>query len=271
MGCYVNIASVQTRAKSKAVMIASLLHIVTGILFIVLSLLFFEILPLFVGVGIIEFIIAKWLWSLRIESWGIATGFSFFHLIYPLALPISIVGFIAITIVSILQLVFLALVRIDGFYSFVHLARVDSVETSEPTSVQKTVFNLVFVAQLIKALFLFWGLLMLYTYESVMGPLDWYGVPLFPLVLLFAILDLIAAIGFLLGQDWAFQLVLIMAALGLAETVLAGAVPILLISVWIITLLLPCWAKWGFYPKVLQRIKPQVAEISIADSTATQE
>ena len=271
MGCYVNIASAQTRVKSRAINIASLLHIVTGIIFIVLSFSYIEIFPLFMGVGVIEFIIARWLWSLRIESWGIAVGFSIFHLIYPLALPISVIGFIAIVIVSIVQLVFLALVRLDGFYSFVHLARVDPIETLEPTSVQKTVFNLVFIAQLVKALFLFLGLLMIYAYESEMGPLDWYGVPLFPLVLLFGILDLIAAFGFVTGQDWAFQLVLIMAALGLVETVLVGAAPILLIAVWIITLLLPCWAKWGFYPKVLHRVKFQMAELSITDSSTTQE
>ncbi|MHA1636732.1 MAG: hypothetical protein ACTSUO_03170 [Candidatus Thorarchaeota archaeon] len=264
MGCYVNIASAQTRVKSRATIIVSLLHVMTGIIFIGLSLVAIEMFVFFTGIGIIEFLIARWLWSLRIEAWGIAVGFSIFHIIYPLALPISIIGFIAIAIVSIVQLVFLAQVRREGFYSFVHLARVDPIETLEPTPVQKTVFNLVFVAQLVKALFVFLGLLMLYSYESVMGPLDWYGIPLFPIVLSFGILDLVAAIGFLLGQDWAFQLVLIMAALGLTETVLAGSAPILLVAVWIITLLLPCWAKWGFYPKVLHRVKSRAVEISMS-------
>ena len=130
------------------------------------------------------------------------------------------------------------------------------------------VFNLVFVTQLVKAVLFFLALLMLVVYEAEYGALDWYGIPLFPLVLSFGLVNLIAAIGFIMGYDWAFHLVLAMAALGLAETVFAAGIPIILLSIWIITLLFPCWAKWVLYSKILHRVKLGKLSSSHIDSTA---
>ena len=263
-GCYVNISSGHTRPKSNTVKLSSIFHIIRGILFIGLGLFAFDWLGFFVGIGVVEFILARWLWSLRIEAWGVATGFSIFHLIYPLALSVSFIGFLSILIVSILALVTLALVRYQGYYSYVELAKIDPVETIQASPIQKSVFNLVIVAQLVKVLFMYLGGMMIASYEAVEEILYWYDFPLLPLVMILGTLDLIAAIGFYRGYDWAFQLLLVMAGLGFAETILAGSIPIVLIAVWIITLMMPCWVKWAFYPKVLHRVKSKKLDSSIS-------
>lgn len=253
MGCHVNLASAHTRPKSMAIRFASILSLGKGIVFVILSFIFSEGMGLLLGVGILEIIIARWIWSLRIESWGVAVGFSIFHILFPLALPVSTIGFWIIVGLSIAEIAFLAQARIKGYYSFVMLAKMDPPDAFQIASIQRGMFNLVAIAQLIKTLSMFLGVYVVYSYEVTVEPLLWYGVPQVPLVLLLATLDLLAVIGFRYSKDWAFQLVLVMAGLGFAETMLAWSIPVILLAIWIITLLAPCWAKWGFYQGLHRR------------------
>lgn len=253
MGCHVNIASVHTRPKSISIRIASALGLAKGVMFTAFAFVFPEGLGLLLGLGIIEIIIARWIWSLRIESWGVAVGFSIFHILFPLALPVSATAFLIVIGLSLLEITFLVHARMRGYYSFVLLAKMDPPDTFQVTSIQKRMFNLVTIAQLMKTASMLLGVYVVYSYEVTVEPLFWYGVPQVPLILTLAALDLVAAIGFHFSRDWAFQLVLVMAGLGFAETMLAWSIPVLLLAVWIITLLAPCWAKWGFYQGLHRR------------------
>ncbi|MHA2425343.1 MAG: hypothetical protein ACXAEF_11175 [Candidatus Thorarchaeota archaeon] len=254
MGCHVNLASAHTRPRSTEIYLAALLSIGKGSVYLILSFLFPALMVLLIGVALVEFLISRWVWSLRIESWGVAVGLSIFHIIYPLALPLTVIAFGIIVTLSLLQILVLLQARLKGYYSFTILAKMDPPDQFQISSIQSRMFNLVTVAQLMKALTMFLGAFVLYTYEVTFETLYWYGIPQLPLVLSFASLDLIAAIGFHLSRDWSFQLVLVMAGLGFAETMLAWSVPIILVSIWIITLLAPCWAKWGFYQGLHTRI-----------------
>ncbi|MDF1538571.1 MAG: hypothetical protein P1Q69_06680 [Candidatus Thorarchaeota archaeon] len=254
MGCHVNLASAHTRPKSAAIRIVSTLSLGKGIVFSILSLIFPEGMVLLLGVGIIEIIISRWIWSLRIESWGVAVGFSIFHILFPLSLPVSTIGFWIIVGLSMLEIAFLAQARLKGYYSFVMLAKMDPPDSFQITGIQRRMFNLVTIAQLMKTLGMFLGAYAVYSYEATVEPLYWYGVPQVPLVLLLAIIDLVATVGFHYSKDWAFQLVLVLAGLGFAETMLAWSVPVMLLAIWIVTLLGPCWAKWGFYQGLHRRV-----------------
>ena len=230
-----------------------MLNLGKGSVFVVLSFISPEVMGLLLGVALVEFLMARWIWSLRIESWGVAVGLSIFHILYPLALPVSEIGFGIIVVLSIVGLIVLTQARLKGYYSFTMLVKMDPPDSFQISSIQKRMFNLVTVAQLMKALTMFLGAFVVYSYEVAVEPLSWYGVPLIPLVLSLATLDLVAAIGFHYSRDWAFQLVLLMAGLGFAETMLAWSFPVVLIAIWIITLLAPCWAKWGFYQGLHRR------------------
>ncbi len=236
-----------------AIRIASILSLGKGIVFAILSFVFPEGMVLLLGVGIIEIIIARWIWSLRIEAWGVAVGFSIFHILFPLALPVSAVGFWIIVGLSMSEITFLAQSRLKGYYGFVMLAKMDPPDSFQIVGIQRRMFNLVTIAQLMKTLSMFLGVYAVYSYEATIEPLSWYGVPQVPLVLLLASMDLIATVGFHYSRDWAFQLVLVLAGLGFAETMLAWSVPVMLLAIWIITLLAPCWAKWGFYQGLHRR------------------
>ena len=253
MGCHVNLDSAHTRPKSNGIHLASILSLGKGIVYVTLSFLFPEIMGLLLAVALVEFLMARWIWSLRIESWGVAIGISIFHIIYPLALPLSMIGFGIIVGLSLAEILVLIQVRLKGYYSFTTLAKMDPTDLFQIPSIQKRMFNLVTVAQLMKSLAMFLGAFVVYMYDVTIEPLVWYGIPQVPLVLCLAILDFVAAIGFHLSRDWAFQLVLIMAGLGFAETMLAWSFPVILVAVWIITLLAPCWAKWGFYQGLHRR------------------
>ncbi len=63
-------------------------------------------------------------------------------------------------------------------------------------------------------------------------------------------MDIVAAAGLIKGKDWGFHLVTSMAAMGIVETVLSFSGAALLLSVWIVTLLMPCWAKNEFANRV---------------------
>jgi hypothetical protein len=71
------------------------------------------------------------------------------------------------------------------------------------------------------------------------------------------VLDLVAGIQMYRGIDWGIHLTLIMAPLSVIETLLTLLQPILLVGIWIAMLVLPCWARDGFYAKVFRRIRSQ--------------
>jgi len=66
------------------------------------------------------------------------------------------------------------------------------------------------------------------------------------------VLDLIAGFGMYLGKDWAYQLTVIMVPISFLETMLTLLSPVVLIAIWILLLLNTCFAKDGFYYKLIQ-------------------
>ncbi|MFW9931067.1 MAG: hypothetical protein ACFFDR_00210 [Candidatus Thorarchaeota archaeon] len=255
MGCYVNFASAETRPRTLELKVIVGLQIVKGIILIVLGASSMVSFPMLLGFAMIELFIAGWLWTLRIEAWGVAVGFSIFHILYPLTLVISQIGFGMILVVIEIELVLLLFVRTKGYYSFDILARMEPMESFEPSTIQRTMFNLVFLAQLIKGALILLGAYSIYTYELLHGSQLWFGFSQVQLALLMGGINIIAAIGFRLYRDLGFQLVLITAALSFAETMLAWSFPVVLIGIWIITLMMPCWVKWAFYSGLLARYR----------------
>ncbi len=257
MGCYVNIASADTRPKTTVVYAAILFRIIIGVVYFGMIFLVDPLFaPIFIGIGILEFTIGWWLWSLRIEAWGVAVGFSLFHILYPLILSVSEIGFVIIGGVVSIEILLLLLARQKGYYNFNTLAMMDPIDSFNASTVQRRMFNLVTIAQLIKGLSMFQGAYVLALYESASYEmLVWYGYPRVPMVIILGAIDIIAAVSFHLHRDWGFHSILVMAALSFAETVLSFSLMVFLLGIWIITLMMPCWVKWGFYEGLLSRYR----------------
>ena len=220
-----------------------------------------------IALGLIELLGARWLWSLKIEAWGVTAGVCFFHLLFPIVTFIRVAEnwwqnellFLqatewAIMILCFSQLLLLAMMRLKGFYSFESLAKIDSVPLRETSAFRRNTFSIVVLAQLFKAaLVLLTGVVML----NILIPgsvIPWLPfLPVVPMVLLLGMLDLVAALGLIQGRDWAFHLTLLMCAVGFVETILTLVTPVLLISPWIVMLFTTCIAKDGFYYRLQRR------------------
>ncbi len=212
---------------------------------------------------------------MKFEAWGIAAGFTLFHIVLPLA-AVSMTGFALIAILCTAELLFLAIVRKDGYFSFEELSKFDPADTRKAGLLQLRVFQIVVLAQIIKSIFLFQGSWIIYTFGEPDLQYGWFmEIPDIPIVIILGIVNLIAAVGFLRGHDWGFHVIVLFAAWSLFETTVSLSSPVLLISIWIIMLMTTCLSKDGFYPKLLMRVRSRnmVSSISqeIPQDTAPQE
>ena len=258
MGCEVQISVEQPYIRTDYVLLNTLLHVVRGIIFIALSFVVTTTASVLLGIGIVELIVAWWFWSLKIEAWGVSAGMSFFHVIFPETLGVSLIAGAFILVICGIQFVTLGIIRNDGGYSFVRLANVDTQEIRIPGSLQRRVFGLTVLAQILKSIFVLLGAVMLYPILGLSEPIPWLGFfPVIPAIVILGVLDMFAGIGMYLGRDWAFQLTVIMVPLSFVETMLTLLSPVFLIAVWILFLLNTCLAKDGFYYKLNQRIRKE--------------
>jgi hypothetical protein len=84
--------------------------------------------------------------------------------------------------------------------------------------------------------------------EGFSGVIPWlFNFPRIPLLLGLAGIDSVVILGLHCGKEWAFHTTIAMAVVGFVETLFAWMPWIILISVWIIMLSLPCWGKDGFH------------------------
>lgn len=256
MGCEVQLSVEQPYIKTDYVLLNTLLHVVRGIIFIALSFVTGSDASMLLGVGIIELIVAWWFWSLKIEAWGVSAGISLFHIIFPVSLGISLIAGVFILGICGIQCITLGIIRNEGGFSFVRIANVDTQEIRIPGSLQRRVFVLAVLAQILKSLFVLLGAVMLYSILGLSEPIPWLGFfPVIPAIVILGLLDLLAGVTMYLGRDWAFQLTVIMIPLSFIETMLTLLSPVFLIAVWILFLLNTCLAKDGFYYKLNQRVR----------------
>lgn len=228
--------------------------LVRGTIFIALSFVISNAASVLFGIGIIELIIAWWFWSLKIEAWGVSAGVCFFHILVPQILGASLIAGVFILVICGIQCITLGIIRKDGGYSFVRLASVDTQEIRIPGSLQRRVFDLAVIAQLLKSVFVLLGAVILYPVLGLAELIPWLGFfPIIPVIVILGSLDLIAGVGMYLGKDWAYQLTVIMVPISFLETMLTLLSPVFLIAIWILLLLNTCLAKDGFYYKLIQR------------------
>jgi hypothetical protein len=221
MGCEVQISVEQPYIRTDYVLLNTLLHVVRGIIFIALSFVVTTTASVLLGIGIVELIVAWWFWSLKIEAWGVSAGMSFFHVIFPETLGVSLIAGVFILAICGIQLIILGMIRNNGGYSFVSLANVDTQEVRIPGTLQRRVFGLAVLAQLLKSVFVLLGAVMLYPILGLSEPIPWFSIfPVIPAIIILGILDLLAGVGMYMGYDWAFQLTVIMVPLSFVETML---------------------------------------------------
>jgi hypothetical protein len=259
MGCEVQLSVEQPYIKTNYVLLNSLLHVVQGIIFLALSFLVTTTTTVLLGIGIVELIVAWWFWSLKIEAWGVSAGMSLFNILFPETLGVSLITGIVIISVSGIQLLILGLIRKDGGYSFVSLANVDTQEIRIPGNLQRRVFGLAVFAQILKAVFVFLGAIILFPVLGFAEPIPWHPIfPAIPAIIIMGTIDMVAGIELYLGKDWAFQLTVIMVPISFIETMLTLFSPIFLIAVWVLFLLITCLAKDGFYYKLNQWFRKEI-------------
>ena len=258
MGCNVQISANQPFFRTQEVKATSFLHISRALMLIIIPPIFTDYTFVAALIGVIEIVLAWWVWSLRIESWGLSMGMTLLHILFPMLAWTSPIVHGVMLVLCSAQILLLVKLRLDGGYSYVSLASVDTAETREVGSVQRNMLTLLVVAQMIKTAFVFLGGVSFLIILGPLEPIPWLSpVPLAPTALLLGVLDLIAGIQMYRGIDWGFHLTLIMAPLSVIETLLTLLQPILLVGIWIAMLVLPCWARDGFYAKLFRRIRNQ--------------
>ncbi len=255
MECQVNIEPGTILKRDNRLLIVTLLHVGRAIVFMGLSIALPENIGLFAFAGLLELFAALWLRSLRMEAWGLALGFALVHLFFPATLEISILACGVISLISIIEITILGMLRLNGHFSYVTMGLLEPEYEAKVSPVEKMMFNLTLLGQSMKALLVFMGLSLLIGSLTILDPIPWLPfVPWIPLTLAFGVLDIFCIIGLLQGRDWAFQLTITMACLGLVETILAWSPMLILIAIWIVMLFLPCWVKSEFYRRVRLRM-----------------
>ena len=235
--------------------LAFVMHASRAALFIIVMLLDPGSYFLFIWFSFFELVVARWLWSLRMEAWGIAMGLCFFHLLLPVVSSISIIVSSGIILLSVAEIFLLFLIRKEGYFNFSKLTNYDQDSIKQPMNVQRNVFYLIIIAQFFKAIFVIVGIYIVFYVEGFSGSIPWlFDMPRVPFLLALAGIDSVVILGLYAGKEWAFHITIVMAVVGFVETLFAWMPLIILISVWIIILMLPCWAKDGFY---LRYIKSQ--------------
>ncbi|MGY5875495.1 MAG: hypothetical protein RTU30_07100 [Candidatus Thorarchaeota archaeon] len=251
MGCEVNISYPASILNRNRILLVALLHVTRAIVFIAISFTPADVLFIFAWVGLLELLLARWFWSVRMESWGLVMGISLVHILFPATIDISILAFITITTISLLEIVLLGVIRREGAFSYIAMALTEPDQPIEVAPVERTMFNLTILAQVTKVAFVFLGILELSTILNITDPIPWIPfLPLIPFALFLCVIDIVAIIGFIQGRDWAFHLLVIMSCIGFVETVVAWAPMVILIAIWVVMLLMPCWVKNEFYRRV---------------------
>jgi len=193
----------QPYTRTDYVLLNSLLHVVRGIIFITLSFVFSNASSVLFGIGIIELVIAWWFRSLKIESWGVSAGVCFFHILVPQILDVSLIAGVFILAICGIQCIILGIIRKDGGYSFVRLANFDTQEIRIPGTLQRRVFSLAVLAQILKSIFVLLCAVILYPILGLSELIPWLGFfPVIPAIVILGFLDLIAGFGMYLGKDW---------------------------------------------------------------------
>jgi hypothetical protein len=119
-------------------------------------------------------------------------------------------------------------------------------------TMQRNVFYLIILAQFFKAVFTIVGIYTVFYFEGFSGTIPWlFNMPQIPLLLILGGIDSVIILGLYSGKEWAFHTTIAMAVVGFVETLFAWMPLIILISVWIIMLSLPCWGKEGFHLRYL--------------------
>ena len=192
------------------------------------------------------------------ESWGLSLGVCFVQFIFPIMLAISFIGGFIILGTAVVQMIVLALIRLEGGYSFNQLAHLDQAETREANMMQRRMFQLAVLAQFMKALAVIGGGLATLAFLGWFDPIPWLSpVPLVPFTILLGFVNLIVGYGFFVGRDWGFHLTVAMVPVSFIETLLTLNGLIVLIGIWIFTILVPCLARDGFYSKLFRRIRKE--------------
>jgi hypothetical protein len=186
------------------------------------------------------------------ETLGIAMGICVFHFLLPLAFYISVPIYVGILLLSACEGITLFLIWREGYFNFSKLRKIDKESITKPITIQKVMFYLIILAQFFKSIFVIIGTYFIFDIAGLMGPVSWlFNVPIVPILIVLAGVDSVVVLGLFLGKEWAFHTTIMMAVVGFVETLYAWTPMIVLISVWIITLVLPCWGKDGFYLRYL--------------------
>ena len=256
MGCQVQLSTEQPYFRTNLVKLDVLLHILRAIAFISVWLAVPDTFMIPLWLGAVEVIVAYWVWSLRIEAWGLSMGMAVLYLLFPSLWTFSTVGSLAVSVASAIQIIILSAIRMDGGYSFMQIYRVDTEESRIAGPIQNRMLHITIVAQAMKAIAVLFAGVMFVSFETVTPLSPWLGVlPLGPFALALGLLDLVALIQLVRGVDWGFHLTLVMVPLSVVETLVTFLAPVLLIAVWIAMLMAPCWVKDGFYARLFLRVR----------------
>ncbi len=254
MGCQVQLSIEQPYFRTNKVKAVSYLHVLRAIVYIALSFVIDDVFMTLAWIGIAELFLAGWFWSLKMESWGLSMGLCVVQFLFPISLGISLIGGSIILGAAIVQMVLLALIRGEGGYNFNQLAHLDQAETREAGLLQRRMFHLAVLAQIMKSLAVLVSGLAALAFLGWLDPILWLSpLPLVPITLLLGTVNLIAGLGFFTGKDWGFHLTIIMVPVSFIETLLTLNGLIFLLGIWILTIMIPCLAKDGFYSKLFSR------------------
>jgi hypothetical protein len=254
MGCQVQLSTEQPYFRTNKVKAVSYLHMLRAVVYIALSFVIDDVFMTLVWIGVAELLVAGWFWSLKMESWGLSMGLCVVQFLFPISLGISLIGGFIILGAAVVQMALLALIRGEGGYNFNQLANLDQAETREADLLQRRMFHLAVLAQIMKSLSVLVSGLATLAFLGWLDPILWLApLPLFPVTLLLGMVNLIAGYGFFAGKDWGFHLTIIMVPVSFIETLLTLNGLIFLLGIWILTIMIPCLAKDGFYCKLFSR------------------
>lgn len=262
MGCQVQVSTEQPYFRTEKVKGVSLLHVFRAIVFFTMSLIVEDVFMVLLWIAIAEIVVAGWFWNMKMESWGVSAGVCLFHFLFPATLGVSLIATGLILTASLAQIIILGLIRTEGGFSFNHIAQLDQAEMREATSLEKTMFQLSVLAQVLKTLSMIVGGLMFVVVLGFAEVLPWLVfIPAAPIVVILLMLDIFATVGLFAGKDWGFHLTLIMVPISFVETMLTLNPLIFLLSIWVLTILIPCLAKDGFYSKLLQNVRTEFSTV----------
>ena len=260
MGCQVQLSTEQPYFRTDKVKAVSLLHILRAIVYFTLSFVVDDVFMTLVWIGLAELFVGWWFWSLKMESWGLSLGVCVVQFLFPISLEISLIGGSVILGAAAVQIVVLVLIRLEGGYNFNQLAHLDQAETREADMIQSRMFQLAVLAQIMKSLAVLVSGLAILTVLGWFDPIPWLSsLPLIPVILILGIMNLIAGFGFFTGKDWGFHLTVVMVPVSFIETMLTLNGVIFLLGIWILTILIPCLAKDGFYSKLFRRVRQETS------------